>query len=166
MTRIAGEVLIRRPVEEVFDFVVDERTEPTYNVNMIGAEKVTDGPIGAGTRFRAVLRAGGRTLPLDVEYTRVERPHLIASRTHMSTADFSGTLSFTPAGPGTRLRWSWDARLHGALRLAAPVLVRIGARQERVMWTRLRDQLEAVGRPSSVVRSLPTSGPPTAGLVR
>lgn len=145
MTRIEGEVLIHRPVEEVFDFVVDERTEPTYNVNMLGSEKLTDGPIGAGTRFRAVLRAGRRTLPMDIEYTHVDRPHLIASRTRMSTADFSGTLSFTPDGAGTRLRWDWQARLKGVPRLFAPVLVRVGARQERRMWTRLRDQLEAGG---------------------
>jgi hypothetical protein len=112
---------------------------------MIGAEKVTDGPIGAGTRFQAVLRAGRRTLPMDVEYTRVDLPHLIASRAHMSAADFSGTLSFAPAGSGTRLRWSWQVRPHGALRLVAPVLVRVGARQERMMWTRLRDHLEAEG---------------------
>jgi hypothetical protein len=31
MARIEGEVLIRRPVEDVFDFVADERTEPIFN---------------------------------------------------------------------------------------------------------------------------------------
>ena len=38
MARIQGEVLIRRPVEEVFDFVADERNEPTYNPNMLAAD--------------------------------------------------------------------------------------------------------------------------------
>jgi hypothetical protein len=28
MAHIEGEILIRRPVEEVFDFVADERNEP------------------------------------------------------------------------------------------------------------------------------------------
>ena len=31
MAHIQGEVRIRRPVEDVFDFVADERSEPTYN---------------------------------------------------------------------------------------------------------------------------------------
>jgi hypothetical protein len=80
---------------------------------------------------------------MDIEYTGFDRPRLIASTTHMSTADFSGTLTFTPAPSGTRLRWSWRTRPKGVVRLAAPVLARVGARQERRMWTRLRDHLEA-----------------------
>ena len=37
MAQIQGEVFIRRPVEEVFDFVADERNEPTYNRNMLSS---------------------------------------------------------------------------------------------------------------------------------
>ena len=37
--------------EEVFDFVADERNEPIYNPNILVSEKVTAGPIGAGSRF-------------------------------------------------------------------------------------------------------------------
>ena len=58
MAHIQGEVFIRRPVEEVFDFVADERNEPTYNPNMVGSELITKGPIGVGTRFRATIRSG------------------------------------------------------------------------------------------------------------
>jgi hypothetical protein len=31
MAYINGEILINRPVQEVFDFVADERNEPRYN---------------------------------------------------------------------------------------------------------------------------------------
>ena len=143
MAHIEGEVLIRRPVEEVFDFVADERTEPTYNRNMQGSEKVTEGPIGVGTRFRATIRSRSRPMRMDIEYTGFDRPHLIASATRMSSADFTGTLTFTPTPAGTRLRWSWDARPKGAARLLAPLFTSIGARQERRMWTTLRDHLES-----------------------
>ena len=60
MSHIRGEVLIRRPVEEVFDLVADERNEPTYNPNMVTAVMITDGPIGVGTRFSATVRTGRR----------------------------------------------------------------------------------------------------------
>jgi uncharacterized protein YndB with AHSA1/START domain len=149
MAHIEGEVLIRRPVEEVFDFVADQTTEPTYNRNMVLSEKVTAGPIGVGTRFRATIRSRPRPLRMDIEYTGFDRPRLIASTTRMTTADFTGTLTFTPASAGTRLRWSWDARPRGAARLLAPLLTRIGARQERRMWTALRDHLEAGSRVAS-----------------
>ena len=136
-------MLIRRPVEEVFDFVADERTEPTYNRNMAVSEKITDGPIGVGSQFRATIRSRPRPLSMDIEYTGFDRRRLIASTTRMATADFTGTLTFTPTQEGTRLRWSWDARPKRAGRLLAPLFTQLGARQERRMWTALRDHLEA-----------------------
>lgn len=157
MAHIEGDVLIRRPVEEVFDFVADERTEPTYNSNMLNSKMVTQGPIGVGTRFRATIRGRSRPMVMDIEYTGFSRPQLIASTTRMNSADFSGTLTFTPTPEGTRLRWSWNARLKGAARLLAPLLVLIGARQERRMWTALRDHLEATSSatPTAAVRRQP-----------
>jgi hypothetical protein len=53
MVHMEGDLAINRPVEEVFDFVADERNEPSYNPRMLRAEKVSDGPIGLGTRFWA-----------------------------------------------------------------------------------------------------------------
>src|SRR6476469_5504926 len=116
VVRIQGEVFIRRPVEEVFDFVADERNEPTYNPGMVVSEKVTAGPIGVGTRFRATMRSGRRPLGMQVEYTAFDRPHLLASTSRMAAADVSGTLTFAPTPDGTRLRWSWQARPKGAVR--------------------------------------------------
>jgi hypothetical protein len=41
MARVSGEILIERPVEEVFDFVADQRNEPIYNPRMLQSEKIT-----------------------------------------------------------------------------------------------------------------------------
>jgi uncharacterized protein YndB with AHSA1/START domain len=156
VVHIQGEVLIRRPVEEAFDFVADERNEPSYNPNMQVCEKVTGGPIGVGTRFRATIRSGRRPLDMQIEYTAFDRPHLLASTSRMAAADFTGTLTFTPTPAGTRLRWSWQARPKGAMRLLTPVFRPIGARQERRTWTSLRDHLEADGHVASLLdRYLP-----------
>jgi hypothetical protein len=46
MANISGEILINRPVEQVFDFVADQRNEPIYNPRMLRSEKITEGPIG------------------------------------------------------------------------------------------------------------------------
>ena len=46
MVQIEGEIVIDRPADEVFDFVVDERNEPSYNPRIIAA------PLAAGTRMR------------------------------------------------------------------------------------------------------------------
>ena len=60
MAPVEGEIIINRPVQEVFDFVADERNEPRYNPRMLSVEQISDGPIGAGTRFRTKPKAIGR----------------------------------------------------------------------------------------------------------
>ena len=69
-----------------------------------------------------------------IEYTGFQRPSRLALTTRMAQAEFSGTLTVEPAGAGTRLRWSWDARFTWPLRRPAPVLARVGGRQERAAW--------------------------------
>ena len=56
MAKIEGEILIDRPVEEVFDFVADQSNEPQYNPQMVQAEKITPGPC----RYRYQVPLGHR----------------------------------------------------------------------------------------------------------
>ena len=155
MVHIRGEVLIRRPVEDVFDFVADQRNEPTYNPTMLVAEKLTEPPVGLGSRFRATVLSGRRRLDMHIEYTAFDRPNLIASTTRMAAADFTGTVTFAATPGGTLLRWSWQARPKAAMRLLTPVFASIGARQERRTWAYLRDHLERDTGTSALDRYLP-----------
>jgi len=66
--------------------------------------------------------------------------------------DIRGTLTFDPVPAGTRMRWSWDLEPRGLLKLATPVVARIGARQERAIWTGLKRFLEAQEAPFSADR--------------
>ena len=56
---VKGDIVINRPIDEVFDFVADERNEPKYNPQMKLAQMVTQGPIGVGQQ--APLRDDGRS---------------------------------------------------------------------------------------------------------
>ena len=143
MARIEGELVIHRPVHEVFDFVADERNEPRYNPRIRRAEKLSPGPIGAGTRFRAEAVTLGRTTGMTIEYTTYERPRRLASSIHMSAADIAGTLRFDPLASGTQMGWSWVVRPRGLYRLLTPVIARVGRRQERENWGGLKRFLEA-----------------------
>src|SRR5690349_1035328 len=128
MVRIDGEIVINRPVEEVFDFVADERNEPRYNPRMLRAEQVSPGPIGRGTRFQAEVTTMGRPSEMVIEFTDFERPRRLASSTHLSTMDIAGILTFDPLAEGTRMRWSWELRPRGMLKLMTPLVARMGRR--------------------------------------
>jgi hypothetical protein len=155
MARIAGEIVIGRPVDAVFDYVADQRNEPRYNPQMVRAEKITAGPVGKGTRFRSAVASKGRTAEMLIECTGYDRPALFATTTTMEQADISYTLTFEPAAAGTRMRWSGRVRPKGALRLLGPVIIRMGRRQEQRIWASLKKQMEAA--------SAASAGPEPAG---
>jgi hypothetical protein len=49
---VENEAEIRRPSEEVFDYCTDLTREHEWNPKTRRVEKLTGGPIGAGTRFK------------------------------------------------------------------------------------------------------------------
>lgn len=131
MARVRGSIDIARPVAVVFDFVADQRNEPRYNPAMSDSLKVTDGPIGVGTRFRSTILRRGKPLEMAV----------------MPGTVVTGQLHLEPIPAGTRFHWDWDVAVQGAARLAGPLIGVIGRRQERAIWTSLKHHPE--GRPST-----------------
>jgi hypothetical protein len=143
MVRIAGEIIIDRPVEEVFDVVADARNEPRYNPLVRNAVQTTPGGIGRGTRFREETIMLGRPVATFIEHTNYERPRRLVSAIHMATMDVRGNLTFDPVPGGTRMRWAWDLKPRGVFRLLTPLIARTGPRLEATNWTNLKRFLEA-----------------------
>lgn len=139
---MSGSLRISCPVEEVFRAVVDE---PSWNPAMRSATMLTPPPPGAGSRYEVVMDLGRGGMPMQVEFTAFDAPNRLASRTLSTMMATAGEVTCTPDGDGTLLSWDWQYRLHGAIRVGAPVLALFANRWERRNWLRLRDLLE--GRP-------------------
>ena len=148
MIHIEGDIVIDRRVEDVFDYVADECNEPTYNAQMRLAEKISDGPIGEGTQYRAEVVSGGRPVSMVIEFTEYERPRRLASKTTMSAMDIAYTLTFEPVPGGTRMRWLGAIEPHGMLKLMGPLVAWMGRRQELRIWTGLKTLLEGTEVPA------------------
>lgn len=142
MARIDGEILIAAPMEQVFDVVADERNEPRYNPRIVRAEKTSHGPVGPGTRFTAEPKGIGPKRAMTVEVIDYDRPGRLVMSIRSSYMHVDGTLTFAPVDGGTRMRWSWDMRLRGAMRVLSPLLRAIGPRWEYRNWAGLKKYLE------------------------
>jgi hypothetical protein len=68
---IEAEADIGRSAEEVFDYASDPANEPEWNIRMKRIEKLTDGPVGMGARYRMEFTQGP---PAISECVRFERP--------------------------------------------------------------------------------------------
>jgi hypothetical protein len=55
---IENAVEIARTPHDVFDFLADQGNEVLWNPDCVSMEKLTDGPVGVGTRFRAKWKQG------------------------------------------------------------------------------------------------------------
>ncbi|HET7820808.1 MAG TPA: SRPBCC family protein, partial [Ornithinibacter sp.] len=95
-----------------------------------------------GTRFEATVVTRGTPQPVTIEYTAFERPHRIDSRSVMEGATVVGHIQCDPSPAGTRFSWDWTVALTGPARFAGPLVALIGRRQERGIWTGLKNQLE------------------------
>jgi len=146
MTHIDGEIGIAVPVEQVFDVVADERNEPRYNPRIVHAEKTSGGPVGRGSRFIAIPKGMGPRGVMTVEVVDYDRPGRLTTSIRSSYLDVDGTLTFTAVDGGTRMRWSWDLRMHGPMRVFSPLVRTIGPRWERRNWVGLKQYLESGAR--------------------
>lgn len=130
---------INRSPEEVFDYLVDLRNELEWNPGVQSMEKITDGPISVGTKYRAKWKQSGTII---VECTRFDRPR---GWSYANGGPVSVNLDITlvPHGDGSRLEARFDARPHGWFRLVFPVFLLVMKRQERNNMANLKQALES-----------------------
>jgi hypothetical protein len=143
MIHMEGEVEIKLPSEAVFDFVADARNEPRYNPHILRAQKISDGPITYGTKFRNETRSMGRTIEWIIEISSYERPRRLETPLHSSAMDISGAMMFDSIETGTNMHWSWDMKPRGIFRFATVFIRRWGRRLEERNWENLKSFLEA-----------------------
>jgi carbon monoxide dehydrogenase subunit G len=138
MAVIENSVQINRSPEEVFDYCVDLRNELEWNPDVQSMEKVTDGPIGVGSKFLAKWKQSEQ---VEVECTRFNRPH---GWTHVNGGPLAVVFdaAVTPQGAGSQLAVRFDARPNGLLKLIFPVLLQVLKRAEQRNMQCIKHALE------------------------
>ena len=128
---VNSSVIIERPVEEVYSYVVDLASNGSeWAPDLESVEKVTDGPIGVGTRFQQVQHVMGKRRKTSLAFTAVEPNQRIEAAFKAGPMDVSMNAMFDKAGDGTRVTIDGTASGRGPLRLLSPVF----ARQGQKIW--------------------------------
>lgn len=138
-------IRVERPPAEVFDAWARIDRAGRHNPAIVERTKLTDGPIGAGSRFRAIDRWPGLDVAYTVEITAFHRPERIA-------ATWSNPLSggwdaiFEARDKATEMRFHATLHPAGTHGLALRLLWPWYRRQVRVFLETFRAGVE--GRPS------------------
>ncbi len=101
--RFENNVVIHRPVEEVFNFVADFENMPKWNYFVVDVEKTSAGPVGVGTTYHQIRQSD------EQDYTIIAfEPNQEIAMQVTSGADLSMHFTFDSEGSGTRLTDTWE----------------------------------------------------------
>lgn len=137
---LRNDFVVRCTPEQAFDFLSDLRNELEWNPGQcLSVEKLTDGPVGRGTRYLARWQ---RSPEIEVEYLEFDRPH--SWRAHSDGAmesNFRCTIS--PHPDGARVESELELIPHGFFRLLFPLFLMVLRKHEKAGAEKMRTTLEA-----------------------
>ena len=146
MIRIAATVRIDKPIEEVFDYILDFENAAEWQTGVVKSLKVSDGPVGVGTRFEEDVRMVARKVRAVCVISGVEPGESVSFVATSAPIDYQGEFLFERDGAGTQVKIVASAEMKGAWKLLGPLFAldaRSGARKE---LGRIKTALE--GRPA------------------
>jgi carbon monoxide dehydrogenase subunit G len=150
MPRVEEEIVIDRPPEEVFAFVTAPENDREWVSTAVERQREKEGPIGVGSRIRAVDKFLGRRIESTLEVTEHEPSTRSTIRLEGPIAA-RGSYVLEPEDGRTRFRWILDAEAGlGGLylgRLTDPLVTFAFRRRVRADLGRLKDALERRPRP-------------------
>lgn len=143
MARFETSVVINRPVDEVFAYMMDIRNWPQWHAGMLEAEQTSESPVGVGTTFRGVNQSLGRRMEWTSEITAYEPNKKVEQKLISGPMTFEQYITFEPLEVGTKLTLVGEGEMGGFFKLAEPIVNRMMQRQLDGSFANLKDILEA-----------------------
>lgn len=127
------------PREEIFLFLANFENEPLWKANVIEKKKVTDGPIGVGTKWREKVRMIGPPAVNTFEVTEYEPDSKLS---YKNAGPFSALVHYTlaPLTGGTKFQITSEI---GLPRLARPLMSALYKKSMQTMLSSLKEHLES-----------------------
>ena len=149
MAKMKSTVVIARPVEEVFSFLlaIDEsasRTDPSVQVGSV--IKTPAGPPGPGTTFRFHQHNLGKIRETVTRFTAVEPNRKIEFEAEIGPMRPKCDLMFEPSDGGTRVTFRGDSIPSGPLKWLSPLANRKGQQVWQERLGRIKTVLESSWR--------------------
>ena len=132
MAQIETSIVIDRPGQDVFDFLLDLEHATGIDPDIESIEKTTTGPTGAGTEFsvRQKVPPFGRVSNGVSRFTMVDRPRTIVIEADLGPIRPTGRFGFEARDGGTLVTVAIDPNATGFFRLLSPLI----ARKARRLW--------------------------------
>lgn len=127
---------------EIFDFITDPAQAPKVIKGVIGMEKITDGPVGAGTQFRETRLMNGKeeTAVLQVVACEPGRNYSVTNVTEAIEVTYHYT--FVSEKEGTRVNLTCHVSASGLKKAMVPVVTAVMKKMDGDHLERLKAVME------------------------
>lgn len=123
MTRINETIETPLAVDDAFAYLADFANSREWDPGVTSAERIGDGAVGVGSRYRLEVRQGGRSVPMEYRITEFDAPHRVVLEGSGSGITAVDEMRFTPTSDGgSTVDYIADIRLEGLLRFVQPFL--------------------------------------------
>lgn len=119
--RLSQSATVRAPAERVFDCWAALERSPEHQKPTLDRTKLTDGPVGKGTRYSATDQWPGRKVSFEMEITGFERPSSI-SASWDQPMNGSWTARFEESDGTTLMDFETIIEPGGVMGLLAPLM--------------------------------------------
>ena len=136
---VRNSIEINCPADVVFDCLSDLRQELEWNEALLEVEPLSEGPLRAGSKYRARFKRVGDSV---IEYFDYQRPRLWVTRSSNPRLAAGLVGRVTPTSEGCRVDLETQLVPRGLLALGRPVLARIMAASWERHLAAIKFQLE------------------------
>jgi uncharacterized protein YndB with AHSA1/START domain len=131
--------------ESVFDYMTDPANLRDWQTSKTRVEVLSDGKPRQGYRVREWTKPpGAREFVQVVEFTEFDRPRRLRAHIVEGPYPVDGTWDLSQAGRATRVDFVAEGPLSGLMRVAAPIVTRLMARQFATYHDNLRRNVESL----------------------
>lgn len=121
MTRLHETITTPLPLDDAFAFVADFANAQHWDPGVASSERLDDGPLGVGSRYRLGIRMRGRVVPMEYRITTFEPSRRVVLQGEGSNVSAVDDIRFEATPAGTRIEYTADIRLGGWMRLIEPL---------------------------------------------
>jgi uncharacterized protein YndB with AHSA1/START domain len=138
------DMIIGRPVDEVFAWLTDEKNHAKWDSGSVEMKAETPGPWHTGLKFQEVRKVGGRNMDVASKVAAFE-PNQRFEIESLTGPGWHGTWLFSPAnsGAGTRLQFIGQLTFKGFMRLLEFIIASQFKKQVEANFAKLKRILES-----------------------
>ena len=150
MTKLHERIETTLPIDETFAFIADFANSSRWDPGVATSERIGDGPVGLGARYRLGVRMRGNVVPMEYRITTYEPPTRVVLTGEGSNVSAVDEIRFEATPTGTAIDYTADIRLGGWMRFIQPF---VGSAFEKIardalggMQRALDERARAAGR--------------------